>query len=332
MKNIKHIRIITNRILTLIVAPLTITLLGQILLDIINQKNIPDWYIYSFVILFLLFLLLYQASFTDKFEKFFNTITRFVRKQKFKKPTIYIIDGTIENEHEHPPRPAQSTKTVSDWYNDLRDEISWKVNRGPLKRIIESPPPLLIINPFGEAYPEEDPTNKTSFKEICDYVKNGGVFVNVAGIPFWYNHNPRNPDYHDQRVTSHRLDQVLLPGEAGTNIIAKPLIYEILRGNVSLSESQIVNGVQNMDERDKFDEIAGVGGNPQLTMFRAYPLGTPDMLPILRSENPDNIIIGSLKYGEGFFIFAGVQINEDNISYEKVIAAIKGWVKYESQR
>jgi hypothetical protein len=44
----------------------------------------------------------------------------------------------------------------------------------------------IILNPYGGVYPEEDLANFTSLRKIIDFVREGGLFVNVADIPsFW---------------------------------------------------------------------------------------------------------------------------------------------------
>lgn len=49
----------------------------------------------------------------------------------------------------------------------------------------------LIINPYGSVYPEDDVQNLTVMKSVLHYVDHGGIFVNVADIPFFYPYDPR---------------------------------------------------------------------------------------------------------------------------------------------
>lgn len=44
----------------------------------------------------------------------------------------------------------------------------------------------VIINPYGGAYPENNVATLESLNEIFSYVKNGGTYVNIADIPFYY--------------------------------------------------------------------------------------------------------------------------------------------------
>jgi hypothetical protein len=45
----------------------------------------------------------------------------------------------------------------------------------------------IIINPFGEAYPESGNAEGVSFRAIASYIRDGGIFVNSGGQPFAYN-------------------------------------------------------------------------------------------------------------------------------------------------
>src|SRR5690606_23086965 len=47
----------------------------------------------------------------------------------------------------------------------------------------------IVINPYGGSYPEEDFESFASLDSIFEYVKNGGIFINIADIPFYYAHS-----------------------------------------------------------------------------------------------------------------------------------------------
>lgn len=48
---------------------------------------------------------------------------------------------------------------------------------------------IAIINPYGGVYPELDEQRYYSFNKIFEYVKEGGIFINVADIPGYYEFN-----------------------------------------------------------------------------------------------------------------------------------------------
>ena len=51
-------------------------------------------------------------------------------------------------------------------------------------------PYLVVLNPYGGVYPETDLKDFTTLSQIFTYVKNGGLFVNVADIPGFWAFNP----------------------------------------------------------------------------------------------------------------------------------------------
>ena len=44
----------------------------------------------------------------------------------------------------------------------------------------------IIINPFGEAYPELGSAEGVGLRTILSYIQDGGIFVNSGGQPFVY--------------------------------------------------------------------------------------------------------------------------------------------------
>jgi hypothetical protein len=44
----------------------------------------------------------------------------------------------------------------------------------------------VIVNPFGESYPESGNAEGVSFRTITSYIRDGGIFVNSGGQPFPY--------------------------------------------------------------------------------------------------------------------------------------------------
>lgn len=44
----------------------------------------------------------------------------------------------------------------------------------------------VVINPYGGVYPENNVATQESLDRIFDYVLNGGIYINIADIPFYY--------------------------------------------------------------------------------------------------------------------------------------------------
>lgn len=178
------------------------------------------------------------------------------------------------------------------------------------------------MNAFGEVYPESDFISSSSVTEIRNYVWSGGVYVNVAGIPFWYRYDPSS----GTRETAGRIEK-LFEGEP----IWKSLFYDLFPNLTPSTEPEIVECIQSDEDINRFGDIANAGGMQRVGRFRSYPLQPAQLLPILRDSEQQHCIIGSFLYGQGCYLFAGVFINRDNLSFEKVLAAIKGWASYEAR-
>jgi len=61
-----------------------------------------------------------------------------------------------------------------------------------------------IINPYGGVYPEYDLENLETMNKILSYIKDGGLFVNVADIPGFFACNPSIEPW--RRVVTARKD------------------------------------------------------------------------------------------------------------------------------
>lgn len=317
----------TQFILTIVLAPLTISLLADIIIQNVKGIVLPLWQYIITTILIVIFLLLLMAGYTNKLNKLVIILNRHKRLSGLKKPKVLILDGTFGTGDEIPPRPVFTDYAPQEWESSLRQTTNWKVETGALSSLKNF---QIVINPFGEVYPEDNASNFSSFHQICDYVFNGGIFVNVAGIPFFYYHDTKDPLFQTKRATAGTLHKELT--QDGEVIILRSLFLSKFPQIRDFSDSAVVNCSQSNDDRRLFGEIAGAGGNNQATMFRAYQPKTPGIRPLLYSENPAKWLIISLKYGDGFFLLAGLDLKGiGNTGFHKVIAAIKGWQNYEVQ-
>ncbi len=89
---------------------------------------------------------------------------------------------------------AWSEMKPDEWNSKINSEL--KKNRINVKaKLIKIAKPwtrwfldryLIIINPYGSVYPEIDIENLEIMRSLLNYVHNGGMFVNVADIPFFF--------------------------------------------------------------------------------------------------------------------------------------------------
>jgi len=102
-------------------------------------------------------------------------------RNKDPKIGVLWIEGLTEDEVRRTSRATEFTP--NDWAHTLKTK-GLHVEFIDPSRINDEY--SMIINPFGELYPEEDTSNMSTLKRIMEYIKTGGVFVNAAGLPFFY--------------------------------------------------------------------------------------------------------------------------------------------------
>lgn len=308
--------------LLLLISPLTISLAASVTVSLGGGMPVASWLWSGLGIAIALWVVLYLASYTRYFHSLINKWTKVRRRKRFKNPYVIVLDGRLE---EHGPADTPlifTTKRPDDWLNKLRkQQPNWRVELGSIRQVIAEAPDI-VVNPFGEAYPEEDLSLHTTLTQIRDYVYGGGVYVNVAGYPFWYKYNP---------VTQVRAEAGRWEKQSPNLMVLKPLLQDTLLAisPVMLGGPQIVATTQEDSERERFGEIAGVGGCTDVKMFRQYQISTQQMIPMLRSKDGQYIVIGAVPYGAGYFVLAGVEIDNSSTAYEKVVAAVCGWAKQE---
>jgi hypothetical protein len=319
---IEQFRKLASRWLNLLVAPMAISLIAIIITNRALQQSTPLWLWVITIIVLLLAILLYTISYLRGFEKSISLLTKKIRSKKFSKPRVLILDGTIiGNKEELPPNPVHSDKLPTQWKTAL-ESLGWEVELGPAIKINTQPIPSIVVNPFGEVYLEADFISGSSISEIRNYVWSGGVYVNVSGIPFWYRYNPSSK----KRENAGRVE-----GIYEDKPMWIPLFNDLFPNLTPKNEPEIVDCLQTKEDTERFGDVMNAGNNPKVGRFRDYPLNPPQLLPLLREKEQKNCIIGSFSYGQGSFLIAGVYIKEDNFSFEKVIAAIKGWADYEGK-
>jgi len=323
MNNSQSIRKAAERWLSLLFAPLTISLAAIIITDYALRIKIPLWLWFGTIFPFVVSVILYFFCFHNFLDRAITQYSKWRRKQRFKKPFVLILDGTINGgQNETPPNPVYSNRPPVDWKTALED-FDWSVNIGPMKSLLDRSMPDLVINPFGEVYPEADFVSNASLSHLKDYVWAGGVFVSIAGMPFFYRYNPS---------TGFREGTGRLQGFTENNVpVWKPIIVDLFPNIRPFSEPLEVIATQLPIDINRFGNIANAGASSNITSFRACLISPPQLLPLVRDQKNEICVIGAFLYGEGAFIFSGVSITDLTPTFEKVIASIKGWAKFEAQ-
>ena len=188
----------------------------------------------------------------------------------------------------------------------------------------------MIINPFGDNFPEKNLRLHETFYQVCNYISNGGIFVVTGGAFFW----------HQNTINSDKAEQYLTHLINGTqNLEESPLFQEF---GVRYTGDTFSNGVQvdkepkiiNVEQNDKDIERFGdiLQGINQLKRFRSTSLDTSNYIPIIRQKNKQIFPISLVKYGKGALIHIGLYIDsETSDEFEVVIRLLEGMIKNKMQ-
>ncbi len=152
----------------------------------------------------------------------------------------------------------------------------------------------LVLNPFGETYPEYDMQNKSSYQIIKNYIEDGGIFANTAGFPFVYGWDVNEgkskditelylmlPESFTIEGGSLKIGQARsLMHFAGTLFWKefKAVTTSDIEGHVG---GQVERPFQTPEDREKFGDL--IEGVTTVTEFRALGKQTPNAVPIIRS-------------------------------------------------
>jgi hypothetical protein len=188
----------------------------------------------------------------------------------------------------------------------------------------------IIINPFGERYLECDMANMRTLKEIKRFVKRGGVFVNVAGLAFFYMYDPSSGkegltgSYHElyegrrqiggtPRKPSLILEPVINPD--ASSLTDTWLFRNLgLRTTLCSETTRVVTSAHQ-----EFSDLVPPG--LEVREYRAAErceLSEVALLPILKSEYRyadtsrmhECYPIAAVRYGLGFFMICGMIISD----------------------
>lgn len=183
----------------------------------------------------------------------------------------------------------------------------------------------IIINPFGEAYPELGDASGVGLNTILSYIQDGGVFVNSGGQPFVYswnvNHGSHNLvisfipmssymeiNYDEAMPVLSRDESLVIPQEA---LILKRYFHTETEWDHP--EKEIVGPIEVEIE---FDEI--LGNDKPKTRAKVYrPIRqlSDNVLPLVHCPQSlwgDRVYpVAAIKFGRGFLIYNGMNLDQE---------------------
>jgi len=164
-----------------------------------------------------------------------------------------------------------------------------------------------VLNPYGGVYPELDLKNLSTLDKILEYVKEGGLFINVADIPSYWAYNP---DLH-RRLDIASTVYAAFPTSTGVGILsAKPFELTPLIKRLGLR----VMGTDPVQQ-----DLGPVFGTSVPTIvqserFAIVESNVDSCVPTSRlryvdGDTYDMSALFFLKYGEGDFLLSLIWIN-----------------------
>ena len=281
-------------------------------------------------------------------KEIYCLLLKIVKKQKLRPPTkIALLNGFVEG-----PRYRETpcgTRPFSNfdgnhWKNAFEaiqlpnGTRKYNVNNITASEI--SNEYAMIINPFGEAYPENDVELRPIFSKIKDYVWSGGVFVSAGGFAFFYAWNVRNGQTVPISESRTLIPSAIAVHQPTGQLVVQQyrsaleftgtLLWKELGALTTGGESFNMQIRQNCSDRNKVGNLRVVGGSSIVQEFRGLRDETRNIVPLLRGDRPDfgNVYpIAAIKYGYGYFLICGMNL-VTNVEFEKSKVAADRFLKW----
>ncbi len=266
-------------------------------------------------------------------NRVFISFERRFMQTRFKYPTIQILNGfAFDGKNETKTPLGYTDFDVNAWEEKLKTNKNYSIALIPSSKINSKF--SMIINPFGEHYPEEDEPNHATLNRIRGYIQNGGVFVNVSGFPFFWTWNTT---FEPAPRMSGNSEQVYKLTKRGNEVYAIPEI-ELLSASLRDTWLHKTFGIQcNLfGDSEKvvfpvddtyFHDLVKSDGTVTVREFRSAVRSERSdipLIPLLRSfstitihvegEKEDKVVnfpcypISVVKYGLGYLVIVGMHL------------------------
>lgn len=273
--------------------------------------NPSIWHYFS-LLLFLLILYYLILPFCQKIWSYL--------KSQCKKifPKIGVLNGSIVSPlREHKCEKGWTNVTPSMWHLALKEKLNKKIELISASEINNSF--SMIINPFGDIFPEQDTKLHKTFYSICEFIKNGGFYVATGGAFF----------AHQNTVHSFQHQWVFIKTANGIQSLKDSFLFlefgvettgDELNNDKSVSkEPAEVEVYQQLNDKNYTGEII----LPQkIKRFRAATTKTSDYIPFVREKNNKSFPVVAVRYGKGYLIHAGIFLESETSEEFKLLVSI----------
>lgn len=253
--------------------------------------------------------------------------------QQFSRPVrVGVLSGYVEGTKDETPCQDyawSSFRKAEEWQQDLNllkvdNQNIFQASLVSVSQIAYGDYPV-VINPFGETYPERGTGEGEAFVTIREFIRNGGIFINTAGNAFTYYWDVREGERgivvdSVPTVTGVQLEQrdgkpyvVLL----GTHVIRPEALVLWRRFRVTtawdMPDKNLVGSQESLLEYVGF-RCEGSKEKCKANLFR--PLLARDdikIIPFARVDHPYWGLVyplAAVAHGRGFLIPVGLSLNE----------------------
>jgi hypothetical protein len=298
-----------------ILIPILVTLI--VLHEPINSLLAP----YLFTVIKVLFIITVILIVYLLFYKSINNIMWGIKyKLKFSNPIIAIIkeEDCI----------FKATKyTPYDW----RDHFDKKYKTEIISCKEISNKYAVIVNPYGEVYPEEDLFSFRTFNLIIEFVKNGGIFVNVGGFAFYYGwdiETKRGPipiadvyQFYGGEIKENRIELYPLQSIKGRTLTNGTLLFERLKITPTFGDTQRYKVYQTESDKRFIGNLEDVGETNIIEEFRCVREPVFRCKPLLRAKSEiynEIYPLAAIPYRRGYFIIGGMNLDPKNDQDRKI--------------
>lgn len=285
-------------------------------------------------------------------EEVCNLLHSVETKQRFGVPRrLGILNGYVDEE-DQAEKPCGkypfSEFKIEDWEKRFSQAVEvekrkFAVERIPLSRVGSEY--AVIVNPFGEAYPEKDVKSRFAFNHLKNYVEDGGVLVNVAGFPFFWAWDVLK-GAEEPIVDEKMLVPESVRAEGGKFYVERFKILLNFVGSLSWRDLGIITTAdtpqmsganelevfQEENDRNIAGDLVNLGGQNKVHEFRAVRKdATKEAIPLLRARRPDFeeiYPIAAVRRGFGYLIVGGMHTKTVS-EFEKLAVAVDnfcGWL------
>ena len=165
----------------------------------------------------------------------------------------------------------------------------------------------MMINPFGESYPEEDSKNELTLNRIKEYIEQGGVFVCTGGWPFYYADSPQG-----------------IFGDKKSRVPDRTRVKRFF--NVRIDDSQWWPERKLLSQSDgstsKYGPLVNKGGSDRVTVWRPIHEDCGAVEKILTTSDKRYTVLGIQQMGQGKIIMTGMAL-EGPSEFEKLASFLE---------